>query len=260
MKLKNKVALITGSGSGIGKAIAICFAKEGADVILNDVDSDILLPVAKDIRSLGRKCEVQAADVSDYNSVLKMVDAAIKEFGHIDILVNNAGVTSRTPARELTPDIWGKVININLTGVFLCSLAVGKYMIERQQGNIINISSMAGIAAIPNDLPYVASKHGVIGITRGLAIEWAKHNVRVNCICPGLTVTPMVEKMQAKEPALLAERAERIPMGRPSTVDDQARAAVFFASEDSSYITGHIMPVDGGMSALFSGYSIPRQE
>jgi NAD(P)-dependent dehydrogenase (short-subunit alcohol dehydrogenase family) len=260
MKLRDKVALITGSGSGIGKAIAIGFANEGANVILNDVSADILFPVANDIRALGKKCEVQAADVSDYKSVLKMVDAAIKEFGCIDILVNNAGIASRTPAIELTPDIWGKVININLTGVFFCSIAVGKYMIERRQGNIINISSMAGIAAIPNDLPYVASKHGVIGLTRGLAIEWAKHNVRVNCICPGLTITPLVEMARAKEPVLFAERIQRIPIGRPSTVEDQARAAVFFASEDSSYITGHIMPVDGGMSALFSGYSPPREK
>jgi NAD(P)-dependent dehydrogenase (short-subunit alcohol dehydrogenase family) len=260
MKLKNKVALITGSGSGIGKAIAIGFANEGADIVLNDVNSDVLLPVANVIKTLGRKCEALAGDVSNNDSVIKMVDAAIKKFGHIDILVNSAGITSRTPAIELTPDIWKKVIDINLTGSFFCALAVGKHMIARRQGNIINISSMAGIAAIPNDLPYVASKHGVIGLTRGLAIEWAQHNVRVNCLCPGLTVTPMVEAMQAKEPALLAERAERIPMGRPSTVEDQARAAVFFASDDSSYITGHIMPVDGGMSALFSGYSVPRKK
>ena len=258
MKLKDKVALVTGSGSGIGKAIAIGFAKEGADVILNDLSGDILIPVANEIKSLGRKCEIQITDVSDYKSVAKMAEAAVNEFGRIDILVNNAGIASRTPAIELTPEIWGKVININLTGVFFCSIAIGKYMIEMRKGNIINISSMAGIAAIPNDLPYVASKHGVIGLTRGLAIEWAKYNVRVNCICPGLTLTPLVERAQAKEPALFAERIKRIPIGRPATVEDQAQAAIFFASENSSYITGHIMPVDGGMSALFSGYAPPN--
>ena len=259
MKLKEKVALVTGAGAGIGKAIAISFAKEGANIILNDVNKENAIQVAGEIKKLGRKCEVHIVDVGHYESVKKMTEEVIKSFGRIDILVNNAGIASRTPAEKITEKIWHKVININLNGVFFCSKAVGTHMIERRNGNIINISSMAGIAAIPNDLPYVASKHGVIGITRALAIEWAKYNIRVNCICPGLTITPLVEMVSAKEPKLFSERIERIPLGRPATPNDQAQVAMFLASDESSYVTGHVIPVDGGMSALFSGYSASRE-
>jgi NAD(P)-dependent dehydrogenase (short-subunit alcohol dehydrogenase family) len=127
-------------------------------------------------------------------------------------------------------------------------------MIEHQQGKIINISSGAGLAAVHNNLAYVASKHAVIGLTRGLAVEWAKYNIRVNCICPSFTVTPLTKNAQAKEQGFLSKRAQRSPLGRLAVPDDHARAAVYLASDESEYITGIVMPVDGGMSALYSGY------
>lgn len=258
-RFKEKVVLVTGAGAGIGKAISIMFAKEGADLVLNDINKKNAIKVADEIQKIGRKSEVHICNIGHYDSVKKMAEESIKQFGHIDILVNNAGIASRTPAEKLTKEMWNEVLNVNLNGVFYCSKTIGIHMIERRCGNIINISSMAGTAAIPNDLPYVASKHAVIGITRALAIEWARYNIRVNCICPGITMTPLVEKVSIQEPDFFSKRIERIPLGRPATPDDQAKVALFLASEDSCYVTGHVIQVDGGMSALLSGYSVYRE-
>ena len=255
-KLGNKVALVTGAGRGIGRAIALAFAKEGSNVIVNDINFDAVCKVADEIKALGRDALPLKADISNYEEDQAMVEAALNKFGNINILVNNAGIPSGFPAEQITLSQWNKMIGVCLSGVFFLCQLVGREMIKARSGKIINISSMSGLFGPIFMADYAAAKHGVVGITKALGVEWAKYKVNVNCICPGLTDTDMVREWGSRLPQVLEKRKARIPLGRVAKPEDMANAAVFLASTDSDYITGVALCVDGGNGALFSGLSL----
>lgn len=253
MRLTDKVAIVTGGGSGIGEAICEKFAHEGAKIVVADIDAERAETVAGKVKTIGQKTLPHKVDVADYAQVAKLVQATTDEFGTIDILVNCAGYSEFIPTEELPLDKWRRMIDVNLNGTYYCCIATAKEMMKKNHGKIINVSSMAGIAGVPNNAHYVASKHGVVGLTRALAIDLAKYHINVNCLCPGTTLTPLNLKIMS--PEYLAIRAKRVPLGRLAQPEDQANATLFLASSESDYVTGLIMYVDGGMYSLFSGYA-----
>lgn len=243
--LKDRVAIVTGGGTGIGRSIALEFAKAGADVIVASRNLENLEKVAGEIRDLGRRSVAVATDVRKPEDVDNMVQRTMEGFGRIDILVNNHGAGFNCPVEDLSPGGWDAIVGINLKGVFLCSKAVGKVMIQQQKGKIINIASTAGLYGSPTLAHYGAAKAGVINFTRSLAQEWGKHNINVNCIAPGPIVTEgFMEILKATgitEPPPLHNALQR--WGRPEEI---AYATIFLASEASNYMTGETICVDGG--------------
>lgn len=252
MRLNDKVAIVTGAAQGIGRAIAVTFAREGADVIINDINLELAEKVADEIRALGRRAQAIKTDVSKSNEVSQMVEQALNNFGRIDILVNNAGVNKRFPSDDLAESEWDRVMGINLKGQFLCSQAVGRQMIKQKAGKIVNICSMAGHYGSPGQLPYNASKGGVLQLTRTLAAEWAKHNINVNSVTPSATKTALWASIVSLSDG--KKLTKKIPLGRPNEPQDIANAVLFFASSESDNITGQDIKVDGGLSAIHPSY------
>jgi len=248
MRLKGKVALITGSTRGIGKEFAIGFAKEGADVVINGRDLEKARAVAKEVEGLGVRSMGIAADVSLSQDVMKMADEATNAFGRIDILVNNAGVNPFIlEAEKIKEEGWDRVIDVNLKGVFLCCQAVGKKMIQQRGGKIINISSAAGLLGEQGFLPYCVSKAGVMVLTRILAYEWSRYNILVNAIAPGFVAGGMNVPVLNKE-ILVSGLTQQVPLKRLGNPEEIVKIALFLASEDSSYINGTTIVADGGMT------------
>ena len=248
MKLKGKVALITGSTRGIGKELALGFAKEGADVIIHGRNSEKAKIVAKEMENPGARHMGIGADVSSSQDVRRMVNEAVNSFGKIDILVNNAGVNPFIlEAEKIKEEGWDQVLDVNLKGVFLCCQAVGKQMIEQRGGKIINISSAAGILGEQGFLPYCVSKAGVMTLTRVLAYEWSKHNIIVNAIAPGFVAGGMNTPILNKE-ILVSGLTQQVPLKRLGNPEEIVKIALFLASEDSSYINGTTIVADGGMT------------
>ena len=245
MKLEGKVALITGAGSGIGQAIALRFAGEGADIAVNDIDPTSAENTAGAVRKTGRRAIAVQADVAAENQVNAMVEKTIQELGGVHILVNNAGLSSGGPAIEESLADWDRLVAIVLRGTYLCSRRVARWMVNHGGGKIVNISSNAGLKGGPNMSAYSASKAGVISLTRTLALEWAGNNIRVNCIAPGLINTPMTQNTLVKR-FTPEQLLGRVPLGRMAEPDEVAKPALFFASDDSSYVTGVTLSVDGG--------------
>lgn len=254
MELKDQVAIVTGSGRGIGEAIALTFASEGAHVVVNDINLDDAKKVSQKIVSMGRKAVPIKADVSSKDQVDTMVREAVKEFGTIDILVNNAGIggCSRL-VKDIPEDSWDQVMAINLKGVFLCCQAVVPIMIKKKKGKIVNIASLAARRmSYLGGADYTASKYGVVGFSHHLAYELAYHRINVNVVCPGATLTPLVEEKASQE--LIDKVASRVPLGRWCRPEDQAEAVLFLVSERAKMITGHIMDVNGGQLLGFEDY------
>jgi NAD(P)-dependent dehydrogenase (short-subunit alcohol dehydrogenase family) len=248
MKLKGKVALITGSTRGIGKEFALGFAKEGADVIVHGRNLEKAKAVAEEIKSLGVKSIAITADVSISQDVTRMVEEVVSAFGRIDILVNNAGVNPFIlEAEKIKEEGWDQVIDVNLKGLFLCCQAVGKKMIEQGGGKIINISSAAGILGEQGFLPYSVSKAGVMTLTRILAYEWSKYNILVNAIAPGFVAGGMNAPILNKE-ILVSGLTQQVPLKRLGKPEEIVKIALFLASEESSYINGTTIVADGGMT------------
>ncbi len=247
MKLKGKVALITGSTRGIGKAIALGFAKEGADVLVHGRNLEKAKAVAEEVGNLGVKAMAIGGDVSISQDVRRMVEEALGQFERIDILVNNAGLNPFIlPAERITEEGWDQVIDVNLKGVFLCCQAVGKRMIEQGGGKIINISSVIGFLGEQGFLPYAVSKAGVMMLTRILAYEWSQYQITVNAIAPGIVAAGMNTPILNKEP-LVSGLVRQIPLKRLGRPEEVVQVALFLASEESSYINGTTLVVDGGM-------------
>ncbi|MEF3109982.1 D-threitol dehydrogenase [Raoultella sp. WB_B2P2-3] len=238
--LSGKVALVTGGANGIGRAIAECFAEQGAKVVLLDRAEDVL-QVA---RSHGENMHGIQLDVTNKADVEQALDAAVKHFGQIDILVNSAGIVILQPAEEVTEDAWDKTIAVNLKGVFLVSQAAGQYFIRQGHGRIINLASQAGVVALPNHLAYCTSKAGVIGMTQVMALEWGPHNVQVNAISPTVVLTDLGRK--AWSGAVADEMKNKIPLRRFAEPQDIASAALFLASDAANMVTGANLVVDGG--------------
>lgn len=246
--LSGKVAIVTGGAGGIGQALALGLADAGADVVVASRDITKLKTVAEQIKTRGRKSLAISTDVTDENSVKALVENTLKTFPHIDILVNGAGLAIRKPADSFPVDEWQKVMDVNTRGTFLCCQAVGKVMLNQNNGKIINISSVRGRYGLPAGYAaYCASKGAVDTLTRTLACEWAKHNILVNAIAPTVIETELTKELLADVEYAKTMKA-RIPMGRWGVTDDLIGPCVFFASDASNFVTGQILYIDGGVT------------
>ena len=246
MRCEGRNALVTGAQQGIGRATALRFAREGANVALNYLDDAQAAEVAaKEIRDAGRRCVVVQGDVSRAADVERMVATAERELGGVDVLVNNAGVFPRAAFLELTEKQWDLVHGVNLKGAFLCAQAVARRLVARRaSGAIVNLASSAAYRSSPRGVHYVASKAGVVGLTRAMALELASHGIRVNAIAPGLTDT--AQPRDGNSEAEIQEMARQVPLGRMGQPEDVAGIAVFLASEEARHLTGQVVHVNGG--------------
>lgn len=244
--MKDKVALVTGAGRGIGKAIALRFAAAGAKVVVNDVNPDTADATAKAINDDGGQAISIIADVANKMAVQTMHYEILEKWGRVDVLINNAGVEPTGSILTFDEWAWDRTINVNLKGAFLCSQTVGQDMKEGGGGVIVNISSIAGRAAGLRDrAAYVASKTGLVGFTRECAREFAAYNIRVNAVCPGVIITEMTAHLRQNE-AQMKKWLEDIPQGRLGEPDDVTGLVLFLCSDDAKYITGQAFNVDGG--------------
>ena len=253
MKLEKKVALVTGGGTGIGRAISLEFADEGADVAISSRKIENLDKVAKEIEEKGRRSLAVSADITVKEQVERMVERVIKEFGQIDILVNNSGTGRRMPIVDIDEEDWDIVMNTNLKGVLFCTQAVAKHMMQRRYGKIINISSTAALGQFSvGSSAYAASKFAVNGFTKASAFEFGPHGINVNAICPGRILTNIVYNNRTPEQVEEFKRVgiETSVLGRIGEVEDIAHLALFLASDDSSWITGEIIASNGGRTNL----------
>lgn len=242
--LEGKVALVTGGSRGIGRAIALRLAEEGADVAINyQASKEHAEEVSDAINSMGRRSCIVQANVNDFEQVIKMRDEVVKELGKIDILVNNAGITRDKSFVKMTPEMWSEVISVNLDGAFYCSKAVIDGMIERKYGRIVNISSVIGRMGNFGQANYSASKAGLIGLTKTLAKEFASKGITVNVVAPGFVGTEMVKAIPKD---ILDKIISQIPLGRLGEPSEVAGAVAYLVSEDGEYITGQIIDVNGG--------------
>lgn len=247
-RLKNRVAVVTGGGSGIGLAAVRRLTNEGAVVVAGDINSDVRSVVAE-AGGVYRR-----VDVTDADSVAGLYDFAHREFGTVDVAFNNAGIAPRTDGSILRTDLetWHQVQAVNLTSVFLCCKAVLPYMIAQHRGSIINTSSLAAVmGTITSQISYAASKGGILSLSRELGVAYAREGVRVNAICPGVVETPLVRELFSKDPREVNRRLVHIPAGRFARPEEISSVVAFLASDDSSYVTASSLMVDGGTSAAY---------
>ena len=242
--LSDKVAIITGSGQGIGKAIALNLARNGADIVVSDIVEQSVGETVEEIKQLGRKAEGIICNVSDFDSCRNLIGETISRLGHMDILVNNAGITKDNLLLKMTPEDFDRVIEVNLKGTFNCCKAALPKFPRKTGGRVINISSVVGVMGNAGQANYAASKAGVIGLTRSLAREYARRNITVNAIAPGYIQTAMTEVLSEDAKDAIKQM---IPMQNLGTPEDVANGALFLASDLASYITGHVLHINGGM-------------
>ena len=244
MELSGKVALVTGAAQGIGKAIALLLARNGADVVVSDINLEKAQETTNEIEGMGRRSFAIKVNVADLKDVEQMVKAIVEQFGRIDILVNNAGITRDRLILRMTEEDWDAVLDVNLKGTFNCTKAVIRHMSKQKSGKIVSIASVTGEMGNPGQANYAASKAGVIGFTKTIAREFAGRGINVNAIAPGYIQTPMTDAVpeKAKE-----ELKRMIPMERLGKPEDVAQAVLFLVSENSSYITGQVLNVNGGI-------------
>ena len=249
--LKDKVAVITGAGSGMGRATCLRFAAEGATLVAVDREPRSVQETAQLVRAQGGAIIAVESDVSEPEDVQGMVRAAVDTYGRIDILYNNAGIEGEPGKRTADTSLenWDRIININLKGVFLGMKYTIPVMLRQGGGNIISTASLAGLVGVPQLAAYAASKGGIVQLTKSAALEYAEDNIRINGICPGYIVTAMTDRLMEFRGDDPATRGATNPMGRPGTADEIAKAAVWLASDLSSYVTGLALPVDGGSYA-----------
>lgn len=249
MRFENTGVLITGAGSGIGRAASLAFAAEGAAIAAADLRLEAAQATASAVEELGRTAVALQVDVTQPDSVRAMVERAVAGLGSLDVLINSAGVREIVPFLELPAEEWLKVIGTNLTGTFLCSQAVARHLIaQNKSGKIINLSSVAGLMGVPNRAAYVASKHGVVGLTKEMGMELADKHIQVNAIAPGVVETAMTAGYFDK-PDIVASLKKAHPAGRWAQPEEIARLMLFLASEDADFMTGATIPIDGGFVA-----------
>ena len=248
MRLNGKTAVVTGGGSGIGRGIALAYAREGADVVVADVNLAGAQSTAAEIERAGRKGIAIRTDVSDPGEVQELVDGTMAALGGIDVLVNVAGITMPLPILDTTPEQWDRILDVNLKGTYLCLRAAARVMAGHGGGAIINTTSVLGLHARRSRAAYCASKAGIIMLTRAAALELGPLGIRVNAIAPGSIETPLMQSAPSS-PEELARKAAAIPLKRRGNPADLTGPAIFLASNDAIYVTGEIMVVDGGMTA-----------
>jgi 3-oxoacyl-[acyl-carrier protein] reductase len=246
MRLRDKKAIVTGGGRGIGRAVALAFAREGADILVNYHSNDeAAREVVEKIQNLGQKAISVKTDVSNYADVKAMVDYAVQEIGGVDILVNNAGMSQPSMFLKMTEETWDRIIGIHLKGTFNCTQAAARYMKDKKYGKIINVISTAGLFGTVGQINYASAKAGIIGFTKSASRELGRYGINVNVICPGITATEMTSKVRSDE-KLRDVYLSRIQLGRFAEPEEIAPTFVFLASDDAGYITGQVLCVDGG--------------
>jgi len=252
-EMDGRTAVVTGSSSGIGRAIAERFAEEGANVVTNSRSQERAEAAAEAIREAGGSAVGAAADVSDYDAVEGLVGAAIEEFGRLDVIVNNAGHTVTGPSEELDPADWRSVVDVDLSGVYYGCRAAGRQFIEQGDGGaIVNVSSIMGHQGLHERAAYCASKAGVDNLTRTLAVEWAEHDVYVNSLAPGYIRTPITDQTMESAGYDAEDIRNRTPLGRFGTLEEMAECALFLAGRNN-FVTGEVLTADGGWSAFAWG-------
>jgi meso-butanediol dehydrogenase/(S,S)-butanediol dehydrogenase/diacetyl reductase len=252
MRLTEKIAIITGGGSGFGEVTGRLFAREGAAVMLVDINGSAAQAVAESIIAEGGRASWSQTDITSTASVENMVRATVDQFGQVDILFNNAGVEGFGSVVETDDATWERIFAVHVRGVYLCSKYALSSMIEGGHGGVVvNVSSVAGLVGIRHMAAYSAAKSAIIGLTRSMAADFAQYGIRVNCIAPGTTMTPMGHRLVENDtPEQLAQRTSRYPLNRFGEPEEIARAVLFLASDDSSYATGTCLVVDGGLTAV----------
>ncbi|OGD46446.1 hypothetical protein A3K70_01855 [Candidatus Bathyarchaeota archaeon RBG_16_48_13] len=247
-RLDGEVAIVTGGGTGIGRAVSLRFAKEGARVAVVGRTQKTGESTVREIAGSGGDATFIQADVSDVDQVRRMVKKTLARFGRIDILVNNSAIYAGGTILSAKEDDWAQVMRVNVDGVFFCSKYVAQEMVRSRRGSIINISSFLGVKALPNELPYAVSKGAVIQLTRAMSLDLAPYNVRANCVCPGTVRTRMYESV-LKDPSMVKRNLQGIPLGRVAEPEEIASVVLHLASDESTYVTGATIMVDGGRSA-----------
>jgi 3-oxoacyl-[acyl-carrier protein] reductase len=243
MRLKDLSIIVTGSGRGIGRSIVLCCIDEGARVVINDINPSSIEEVRTSLQSKGGKVVVFVGDVSKRSEAQGLIEAAIRGFGRIDVLVNNAGISKTVPFLDITEEDWDEVIRINLKGVFNCAQFAARHMVQQGGGRIINISSRAYLG-IEQMAHYAASKAGILGLTRCMAMELGQYNITVNSVAPGMIDTELTRSSISD--AFMQDRIQKAPLHRIGSPKDIANAVVFLASSEASYITGEVLHVTGG--------------
>ena len=243
-----KTALVTGAASGIGRAIAVGLAVHGADVVVADLNLAGAAATATVIRDLGRQSAAVAVDVASWEQVRSMVDQALATLGSIEIAFNVPGINVRKPALEMTPDEFRRVLDVNLVGVFHCARAIGEVMVRQRRGRMVNVASMNGHIGARRSSAYTAAKHGVVGLTKVLALEWAEAGVRVNALAPGYTRSALTEPWMS-DPSIAGPRQAQTPLGRFADPWEMVGPALFMVSDGSTFMTGASLVVDGGWTA-----------
>jgi len=247
-KLEGKVALVTGGSSGIGRATALAFAREGAQVVVADVSVEGGQETARTIKENGGQAVFIKADVSKSGDVEGLIEQAIQTYGRLDYACNNAGIEGEQASTVNCSEAnWDRVINVNLKGVWLCMKYEIPHMLKQGSGAIVNMSSVAGLVGFSNAPAYTASKHGILGLTKTAALEYAKAGIRVNAVCPGVIRTMMVERVTGGDPQVEAQLTAIEPVGRMGRSEEVAEAVVWLCSDAASFVTGHAMVVDGGL-------------